>query len=114
MTSPRSRASRWGALTFTVSGTLGSARTTAPNELTVAIASPLNRPSAPKRIAWVVCVARDRALASASALRAGDHVYVEGHIEPRRRRIGKVEFCSVAFIAKRIELISANDGCTDG
>lgn len=116
MTPLGSRAPRWGALTFAVSGTLGCARTTAPNELTLAMASPLNRPSAPQRIAWVVCVARDQALKDASALRAGDHIRIEGYIEPRRRTVGKLAFYSVAFIANTIERISAipNDGGTDG
>lgn len=112
MTSPRSRAPGAGALTFAVSGTLGCARTTAADELTLAIASPLDQPSAPHRIAWVVCVVRDQALTAGSALRSGDHIRVEGYIEPRRRRVGKLVFYSVAFIAKTIELVSAiSDTC---
>lgn len=112
MTPPCSRAPRPGALTFAVSGTLGCVRTTAPDELTLAIASPLDQPSAPHRIAWVVCVARDRALTAASALRSGDHIRVEGYIKPRRRRVGKLVFYSVAFIAKTIERVSAiSDTC---
>lgn len=116
MTPPCSRAPRAGALTFAISGTLGCARTTVPDELTLAIASPLDQLSAPDRIAWVVCVARDQALRAASALRAGDHIRVEGYIEPRRRRIGKLVFYSVAFIAKTIERVSAipDDGGAGG
>lgn len=111
-----SRAPKEGALTFAVSGRLGCARTTAPDELTLAIASPFIQPNTPRRVAWVVCIARDQALAPASALRAGDHVHIEGYIEPRRRRIGRFAFYSVAFIAKTIERISAiaDDGNTDG
>jgi hypothetical protein len=112
MTPPCSRAPRAGALTFAVSGTLGCARTTAPDELTLAIASPLDQPSDPHRVAWIVCVARDQALRAASAIRSGDHIRVEGYLEPRRRRVGKLVFYSVAFIAKTIERVSAiSDTC---
>lgn len=107
MTPPCSRAPSASALTFAVSGTLGCALTTAPDELSLAIASPLDQPSAPHRIAWVVCIARDQLLTAASAFRTGDHIRVEGYIEPRRRRVGKFAFYSVAFIAKTIERISA-------
>jgi hypothetical protein len=94
-------------LTFSFSGTLGCVRTAAPDELALAIASPLERSGACPRIAWVVCIARDQTLHAASALRTGDRVRVEGHIEPRRRRVGKLVFYSVAFIATTIERISA-------
>jgi hypothetical protein len=107
MTPPSSRAPSAGALTFALSGTLGCALTTAPDELTLAIASPLDQPSAAHRIAWVVCIARDQALTATSALRSGDHIRVEGYIEPRRRRVGKLVFYSVAFIANMIERTSA-------
>lgn len=102
-------------LTFAFSGTLGCVWTTAADELTFAIASPLERPGACPRIAWVVCIARDQSLRAASALRAGDHVRVEGDIEPRRRKVGKLVFYSVTFIAKTIERSSAiSDNCGAG
>jgi hypothetical protein len=94
-------------LTFALSGTLGCVRATAPDELTLAIASPLERPGASCRMVWIICVARDQALRAASALCTGDHIRVEGHIEPRRRKVGKLVFHSVAFIAETIERTSA-------
>lgn len=121
MTPPRSRTPRAGVfrrgtpagssimLTFALSGTIGCMWTTAPDELTLAIASPLDRPGASPRMVWIVCLARDQALRAAisSVLRAGDRVRVEGHIEPLRRKVGKLAFYSVAFIATTIERISA-------
>lgn len=94
-------------LTFSFSGTVGCVRSTAPDELTLAVASPLDRPGSSPRMVWIVCVARDQALRAASALHAGDHIRIDGHIEPRQRSVGERTFYSVAFIAKTIERISA-------
>lgn len=103
-------------LTFALSGTIGCVRATAPDKLTLAIASTLEQPGAPPRMVWIVCATRDQAPRAASAVRAGDSVRVEGHIEPRRRKVGERTFYSVAFIAKTIERIAApsDDGGAGG
>lgn len=87
--------------------------TTAPNELTLAISSVLDREGEPLRVAWVLCVARDNNLRAKilGHLREGDLVRVEGEIEQRRRQVGALGFYSVGFVIRRIErLPSSPDG----
>ncbi|WP_135210298.1 hypothetical protein [Vitreimonas flagellata] len=100
-------------LSFALSGTIGCVLTTAPDEVTLAISSPLNRPDQSPRAAWVICVARDHALRARilECFRPGDLVRIEGEIEQRRRQVGELAFHSVGFVAQTIErLPSPHDG----
>lgn len=102
-------------LSFTLTGTIGCVLTTAPDELTLAISSVLERDSEPSRVAWVLCVAREPALRAKilQHLREGDLVRIEGEIEQRRRQVGELAFHSVGFIVRSIErLPSPTDGAT--
>lgn len=92
-------------LSFALSGTIGCVLTTAPDELTPAISSALNRDGAPPRVAWVLCVARDPLLRTKilQQLREGDLVRIEGEIEERRRQVGELAFHSVGFVVCTIE-----------
>ncbi len=92
-------------LSFSVTGSIGCVLTTAPDELTLAISSALNRDGEPPCVAWVLCVAREPALRTKILrhLREGDLVRIEGEIERRRRQVGELAFHSVGFIAHSIE-----------
>lgn len=92
-------------LSFALTGTLACVLQILPNELTLAVSSPLERQHCPRRMAWVLCVARDPTLRLEiiERLHRGDEVRIEGHIEQRRRQIGELAFQFVAFIAERIE-----------
>lgn len=92
-------------LSFTLTGTIGCVLTTAPDELTLAISSVLERDGEPSRVAWVLCVAREPALRAkiVQHLRDGDLVRIEGEVEQRRRQVGELAFHSVAFVARSIE-----------
>lgn len=94
-------------LSFALSGTIGCVLATAPDELTLAISSKLERPNEPPQVAWVLCVARDVALRARilEHLREGDLVRIEGAIVQRRRQVGDLAFHSVGFIAHSIERI---------
>ncbi len=96
-------------LSFALTGTIGCVLATAPDELTLAISSVPERPGAPPRVAWVLCVARDAALRDKvlKHLCDGDLVSVDGEIEQRRRQIGEVAFHSVGFVAHSIERLPA-------
>jgi len=95
-------------LCFAVTGSIGCVLTTAPDELTLAISSVLDREGEPVRIAWVLCVARVERIRAAilGDLREGDLVRVEGEIEQRRRQIGELGFYSVAFVVRSITRLS--------
>lgn len=100
-------------LSFTLTGTIGCVLATAPDELTLAISSVFNREGEAPRVAWVLCVARERALRAKilQHLREGDLVRAEGAIEQRRRQVGELAFHSVGFIAHSIErLPSPSEG----
>jgi hypothetical protein len=102
-------------LSFYLTGTIGCVLTTAPDELTLAISSVLERPGAGLRIAWVLCVARDFEVRTQilEQLREGDSVRIEGEIEQRRRRVGELAFHSVGFVIRSIErLPSPTEGAT--
>jgi len=98
-------------LSFALSGTIGCVLTIAPDELTLAISSALNRDGGPPRVAWVLCVARDPVLRAKilQDLREGDLVCIEGEIEQRRRQVGELAIHSVGFIASSIERLPSPD-----
>jgi hypothetical protein len=91
-------------LKFTLCGALGCTRNI-EGELTLAIASPTDTRSGTMRVAWVLCVVRDRDLRTAiqPTLQLGEHLNVQGFIEPLQRIVGRQRFCSVAFVATAIE-----------
>ena len=100
-------------LSFALTGAIGCVLTTAPDELTLAISSVLDREGEPLRIAWVLCVARDRNARAKilDHLREGDLVRIEGEIEQRRRQVGELGFYSVGFVIRSIErLPSGSEG----
>lgn len=102
-------------LSFAVTGSIGCVLTTAPDELTLAISSVLTRDNEPQRVAWVLCVARERALRAKilQHLREGDLARIEGEIEQRRRQVGELAFHSVGFVIRWIErLPSPTEGVT--
>ncbi len=92
-------------LSFSLTGAIGCVLTTAPDELTLAISSVLERPGAGLRMAWVLCVARDfeKRTQILEQLREGDLVRVEGKIEQRRRQVGEIAFQSALFVIGSIE-----------
>jgi hypothetical protein len=94
-------------LSFSLTGAIGRVLTTAPDELTLAISSVLNRDGEPPRVAWVLCAAREAELRAKilQHLREGDLVRIDGEIEQRRREVGELAFHSVGFIARSIERI---------
>lgn len=96
-------------LSFALSGTIGCILATAPDEITLAISSPLQRSGQAPRVAWVICVARDHALCARilECFRPGDLVRIEGEIEQRRRQVGELAFHSVGFIAGTIERVGS-------
>ncbi len=100
-------------LSFSLTGAIGCVLTTAPDELTLAISSVLERPGAGLRIAWVLCVARDFEVRTQilEQLREGDLIRIEGEIEQRRRQVGELAFHSVGFVIRSIErLPSSTEG----
>ncbi|GAM96974.1 hypothetical protein U91I_00595 [alpha proteobacterium U9-1i] len=100
-------------LSFSLTGSIGCVLTAAPDELTLAISSVLDRDGEPSRVAWVLCAARDLGLRTKilQHLREGDLVSIEGEIEQRRRQVGDLAFHSVAFVARSIErLPSPSEG----
>lgn len=100
-------------LHFAVTGSIGCVLAAAPDELTLAISSTLDRPGGPLRVAWVLCLARDPLLRASilERFREGDVVHIEGEIEQRRRQVGDLGFYSVAFIMRSIErLVSPSEG----
>ena len=100
-------------LSFAVTGSIGCVLATAPDELTLAISSTLDRPGEPLRVAWVLCLADDALLRSTilERFREGDVVHIIGEIEQRRRQVGELGFYSVAFIIRSIErLVSPCEG----
>jgi len=98
-------------LHFDLTGSIGCVLTTAPEELTLAISSAVNRDGAPPRVAWVLCVAREPSLRTTISqhFRVGDLIRIEGEIEQRRRQVGDLAFHSVAFIARSIERLPPAD-----
>lgn len=98
-------------LHFDLAGSIGCVLPTAPDELTLAISSVVNRDGAAPRIAWILCVAREPLLRATilQHLREGDLVRIEGEIEQRRRQVGELAFHSVGFIAKSIERLPSPD-----
>lgn len=101
-------------LSFAVTGSIGCVLTTAPDELTLAVSSVLERDGEPSRVAWVLCVARDIKLRTKilEHLHEGDLVRVEGEIEQRRRQVGELAFHSVGFVARAIERLPYAPGET--
>ncbi len=99
-------------LSFSLTGTLACVLQTLPDEVTLAISSPLERPCCPPRMAWVLCIVRDRDLRVhvMECLRPGDQVRVEGLIEQRRRQVGALAFHSVAVIAESIQHLPSASG----
>lgn len=98
-------------LHFDLTGSIGCVLTTAPDELTLAISSAVNRDGAPPRVAWVLCVARETLLQTTISqhFRVGDLVRIQGEIEQRRRQVGELAFHSVGFIARSIERLPSLD-----
>lgn len=92
-------------LSFALTGAIGCVLTTAPDELTLAISSLLDRPDEPLRVTWVLCVAREPALRAKilTHLREGDLVRIDGEIEQRRRQVGALAFHSVGFVIGSVE-----------
>jgi len=100
-------------LSFSLTGSIGCILATAPDELTLAISSPLRRDGEPQRVVWVLCVARDSALRAKILVhfREGDLVRIEGEMEQRRRQVGELAFHSVGFVIRSIErLPSPSEG----
>ncbi|HYD83750.1 MAG TPA: hypothetical protein VEA63_06845 [Opitutus sp.] len=100
-------------LSFALTGSIGSVLATAPDELTLAISSVLDRVGEPPRVVWILCVARDSALRAKILvhLGEGDPVRIEGEIEQRRRQVGELAFHSVGFVIHSIErLPSPSEG----
>ena len=91
-------------LSFSIAGSIGCVLATAPDELTLAISSVLDREGEPLRVVWVLCVARDSALRAKILVqfREGDFVRIEGEIEQRRRQVGELAFHSVGFVIRSI------------
>lgn len=89
-------------LSFALSGSIGCVLATAPDEVTLAISSLLDRDGEPQRVVWVLCVARDSALRAKILVRfrEGDLVRVEGEIE---QQVGELAFHSVGFVIHAIE-----------
>jgi len=92
-------------LSFALTGSIGCVLATAPNEVTLAISSLLDRDGEPQRVVWVLCVARESALRAKILvhLREGDLVKIEGEMEQRRRQVGELAFHSVGFVIRSIE-----------
>ena len=92
-------------LSFSLSGSIGCILATAPDELTLAISSLLQRDGQPQRVVWVLCVARDSALRAKilAHFREGNLVGIEGEMEQRRRQVGELAFHSVGFVIRSIE-----------
>lgn len=98
-------------LSFAVTGSLGCVLTTAPDELTLAIASVLDAGGASPRVAWVLCVARDPSVRNriVNDFSEGDCVRIAGEIEQRRRQVGALGFFSVVFVIHSIERLTSHD-----
>jgi hypothetical protein len=96
-------------LSFAVTGAIGCVLASAADEVTLVIASVLERPDAAARCAWVLCVVRDGALRDYVLTQCGDgdRVRIEGEIEQRRRPVGEIAFHSVGFIAHSIVRLTA-------
>lgn len=92
-------------LSFTLTGTLSSVLTNAPDETTLVLAAPVARANAHPRLSWILCSVRDADLRKIAAhhLREGDQVRVEGEIEQHRRQVGELAFFSLVFVAREIE-----------
>ncbi|MFT3728622.1 MAG: hypothetical protein QM759_12430 [Terricaulis sp.] len=91
-------------LKFTLCGTLGCTHYT-DGELTLVLASPTDTQSGTRRVAWILCVVRDRDLRTALSpdLQLGELLRIQGFIEQQQRKVGGQSFCSVAFVATTIE-----------
>jgi hypothetical protein len=96
-------------LSFALTGAVGCVLANAPDEVTLVIASVLERPDAAARCAWVLCVVRDGALRDCvlTQFGHGDRVRIEGEIEQRRRAGGAIAFHSVGFVAHSIVRLAA-------
>jgi len=100
-------------LSFSLTGAIGCVLTTAPDELTLAISSVLNRDGKPPRVAWVLCVAREAELRAKilQHLHQGELVRIDGEIEQRRRQVGALDLHSVGFVIHSIDrLPSPSEG----
>ncbi|WP_167755557.1 hypothetical protein [Vitreimonas flagellata] len=92
-------------LSFTLTGTVSSVLTNAPDETTLVLETLVARTDAQPRLSWILCSVRDadpRKIA-AQHLRQGDQVRVDGEIEQHRRQVGELGFFSLVFIARKIE-----------
>lgn len=93
---------------FSLTGKIGCVFATGPEELTLAIASALEREGQPSRVAWVLCVARDGALRTkiAETLHEGDIVQIHGALEQKQRQTQGVTLTSTHFVIGTVERLS--------